>query len=247
MKENTEHIEKSIIEVNNLTKVFDGNKIAVNSISFTVKKNSVFGLLGPNGSGKTTTLRMLTTILHPTSGEIKIGALAQGDAKQKIRNEIGYVPQQNALYSSLTLWENVELFFAAYTYDGDRKARIEQVLKRVDLLGEKDTLAGNLSGGMAKRLSVACAIAHKPKIIFCDEVTMGLDPNSRYAIWDLIRELKKTSTVVLTTHYMDEAQKLCDELIILREGAIIATGSPNSILKQFKATNLDEVFEEISR
>lgn len=238
--------QKKSIKVKNLSKVF-GRVVAVNQIDFEVEPNKIFGILGPNGSGKTTTLRMLATILAPTSGEIIIKDLSYKDNAQNIRKKIGYVPQKDALYSSLTVWENVDLFFSAYAYEGDRKQRISQILKRVNLLEKKNVLAGGLSGGMAKRLSIACAIAHKPKVIFFDEVTMGLDPHSRQSIWSLVKELKESATVVMTTHYMDEAEKLCDELIIMKEGSIIADGAPEAILKKFKVENLDMVFAEINK
>lgn len=239
-------IENAVIRVSDLTKVFSSQKIAVNSISFNVFRNHIFGILGPNGSGKTTTLRMLTTILPPTSGEIIIEKLSYNQRGQKIRTDIGYVPQKDALYLNLTVWENVDLFFSAYPFRGDRPKRIKQVLEKVDLIKDKNTLTHNLSGGMAKRLSIACAIAHKPKILFFDEVTMGLDPHARYKIWELVRELKESTTIVMTTHYMDEAEKLCDKLIIMREGSIISEGTPGQILEKYRAKNLDQIFAKIS-
>jgi ABC-2 type transport system ATP-binding protein len=237
-------VNNTVIKTSGLTKIF-GTKKVVSGISFEVLKNTIFGILGPNGSGKTTTLRMLATILSPTSGSIEIEGLDYINNAQEIRQNIGYVPQKDALYLNLSVWENVDFFFSAYKYDGNRNERISETLKMVDLLGSKAKLVKNLSGGMAKRLSIACAIVHKPQILFFDEATMGLDPVAREKIWQLTFELKKTATIITTTHYMDEAQTLCDQLIILREGKIIIEGSPEQIIARHRAKNLQEVLANI--
>lgn len=239
--------ERPVIEVKDLTKVFSSGNVAVNSISFEVQKNQVFGILGPNGSGKTTTLRMLTTILDPTRGKIKIEGKDYKSDPQSIRLDIGYVPQKDALYGNLTCWENIDLFFSAYHYADNRKNRIQEVFEEVNLWGVKDRLVKNLSGGMAKRLSIAAAIVHKPKVVFFDEITMGLDPVARNNIWTMVKNLREHSTVIMTTHYMDEAEELCDNLIIMAEGSIIARGKPVEIIKRYKAKGLHEVITQISK
>ncbi len=240
-------MEAPIVKVKDLTKIFSAGNIAVNSISFEVEQNKVFGILGPNGSGKTTTLRMLTTVLSPTSGEIFIEHHNYNTDQQKIRLDIGYVPQKDALYQNLNVYENVDIFFAAYPYEGDRKKRIREVLDDVNLWDSRKVYARRLSGGMAKRLSIAAAIVHKPKVVFFDEVTMGLDPVARGNIWELVRSLKKTSTVIMTTHYMDEAEELCDELIIMAEGSIISRGNPKEIIKKFNTKGLQDVITSIAK
>lgn len=237
----------TILEVIDLVKIFD-NKVAVNKVNFEVEKNSVFGLLGPNGSGKTTTLRLILTSLTPNSGSIRINDFPyNGKHEHKIKHIIGYVPQKDALYPDLTIKENIDLFFSAYSYQGDRKKRIEEVVKLVNLTAEKDKLCRNLSGGMLKRASIACALVHKPEIILFDEVTVGLDPQSRYQIWDLVRMLKKDSTVIMTTHYMDEAEELCDEIIIMDNGNLYETGSPKELVLKHNAKDLNEAMLKISK
>jgi len=229
------------IEVEKLVKQF-GKKIAVDGISFSVEKNCVFGLLGPNGSGKTTTLRLLATTLEPTSGKIKIDKLVfNKNSENKIRHLIGYVPQKDALYPDLTVWENIDLFSSAYSYSTDRRKRIDEVLEQVNLSDCKDSLCRNLSGGMAKRVSIACALVHKPSIVLFDEITVGLDPQSRYQIWSLVRQLKKYSTVIMTTHYMDEAEELCNKIVIMESGKIRATGTPKELISKFNAKSLNDV------
>jgi len=229
------------LEVENLVKRF-GKKFAVNSISFSVGENCVFGLLGPNGSGKTTTLRLLATTLEKTSGKIKIGkSLYNRKNENKIRHMIGYVPQRDALYPDLTVWENIDLFSSAYSYKTDRIKRIDEVLDQVNLNDFKNILCRDLSGGMAKRVSIACALVHSPSIILFDEITVGLDPQSRYQIWSLVRQLKKHATVIMTTHYMDEAAELCDEIVIMQSGKICAAGTPKELISKFKVENLDDV------
>lgn len=234
-----------IITVKKLTKIFPNHKTAVDGIDFNVAQNTIFGIIGPNGSGKTTILRMLTTILPPSSGDIEVDGINFHHNGYSILPKIGYVPQKDALYPNLTVWENLDFFFSAYQYRENRHHRIEEVIREVGLWNARHMLVKNLSGGMAKRLSIACSIVHQPNILFFDEVTMGLDPVARTKIWQLARKLKETATIVMTTHYMDEAELLCDELIILRSGKIIAQGSPRTIIKQSKVKNLHEVMANI--
>jgi len=238
----------SALEIKNLSKIFDKGFVAVDGISFSVNENEVFGLIGPNGSGKTTTQRMLTTILSPTSGEIKFGSriIATEADRYWMRYRIGYVPQGDCLYRDLTIDENLEIFAAPYKMsEKQKKDNIELLLDQLDITGRRKSLVRNLSGGLAKRASIAAALVHNPKIVFFDEVTMGLDPNSRYQIWKLIKELKKTATIVFTTHYMDEAEELCDRMAILSKGCILEIESPEKIIAKYKAKDLNHVLGEI--
>jgi len=238
---------QKVIEVKNLSKIFNNNTVAVNGISFDVRENEVFGLIGPNGSGKTTIQRMLATILEPTSGIIRYYGkeLSETDAN-RIREVIGYVPQGACLYGDLTVAENLDIFSKPYRLENSQRIKnISNLIKNLGLEERKNTLVKNLSGGLAKRASIAIALVHEPKILFLDEATMGLDPNSRYEIWKLTEDLKKKTTIVFTTHYMDEAEKLCDRLAILSQGKILELDLPQKILSKYQAKNLNEVIAQI--
>lgn len=220
----------NILEVKNLSKKF-GTFSAVDSISFDIKKGEVFGLVGPNGAGKTTTIKILTTLIPPTSGEALIGGLNVTCNSIKVRRLIGYVPQLLSADGNLTGYENLLIF--AKLYDIPRKEipkRIEDSLKFMGLTDFGNKLVKNYSGGMIRRLEIAQAVLHKPLILFLDEPTVGLDPIARVNLWEFIKILANHGTTVLmTTHYMEEADEMCSRIAILNKGTIAAIGSPEEL------------------
>ena len=220
-----------IIKTNNLTKNFDG-LTAVDTISFSVKKGEIFGFLGPNGAGKTTTIKMLTTLLHPTKGSAEVAGFDIIGARDKVRRNIGVVFQEPALDIELTGRENLEYHARMYGLSRDkRKTRIEDVLNLVDLEDKKNVLVKNYSGGMKRRLEIARGLMHYPTVLFLDEPTLGLDAQTRRAIWNYIGKMNKEegTTIFLTTHYMDEADFLCDRIGIIDHGSILVIDSVTNL------------------
>ena len=219
-----------MIETTNLTKYF-GSLGAVQSVSFTIGKGEVFGLLGPNGAGKTTTIRMLTTLLSPTSGSAFVAGHDILFDQLRVRRSIGVVPQMLNLDIDLTCAENLEYHGRLHKMNPpDRDARIEELLSFVGLWEKKDTSVEHLSGGMRRRLLIARGLMHRPLVVFMDEPTVGLDPQARRMIWGLIGSLKKGGiTIMLTTHYIEEADALCDRVAIMQQGKIIALNTPAAL------------------
>lgn len=239
---------KNIIEVKDLTKVFKNLK-AVNNISFSVKQGQIFAFLGPNGAGKSTTIKMLTTLLEPSSGEIKINGFSPDKNKNEIRKSFGIVFQDQSLDDDLTAWENMEFHAVLYKVPANtRKEKIEKLLKFVELWDRRNDLVKKFSGGMKRRLEMARGLLHHPKILFLDEPTLGLDPQTRNHIWTYIKEINKQEkmTVFFTTHYMDEAEKIANEIAIIDQGKIIAKGTVKQLKKQTKTTNLEEAFLKLT-
>ena len=222
----------SVIEVQNLVKRFNGLK-AVDDISFDVEEGSIFGFLGPNGAGKTTTINILCTLLSPTSGKAFVNGHDCEKEPSEVRRSIGLVFQDTTLDKDLTAYEN--LAFHAYLYSVKRseiKPRVDEALRFVGLYDRKDDLVKKFSGGMKRRLEVARGLIHRPKVLFLDEPTLGLDPQSRANLWGYITELPKLHdvTIFMTTHYMDEAE-VCDRIAVIDHGKIIAEGSPAELKK----------------
>ena len=218
------------IETKNLKKYY-GDIHAVDGINLQVPKGTLFGFLGPNGAGKTTTISILSTILPPTSGEASIlGNDIQKDAK-KIKEIIGVCPQEIVLYERLTARENINLIAKMHRLNkADYKEKTDDLLGRMNLLDRADSLVKTYSGGMKRRVNVLMAVIHDPEIVIFDEPTAGLDPQSRRVVWDFIRDFqKKNATIILTTHNMEEADDLSDELIIIDNGKIIAQGTPKEL------------------
>lgn len=215
------------IDVSHLSKSYDGHQ-AVADISFTVHAGEIFGLLGPNGAGKSTTLRILITLLTPSSGRATVFGLDTVRDADSVRQLIGYVPQERAIDRFLTGKEHLELLAALYHLPKDEaKSRIAELLKLVELEAHADRPAKTYSGGMKRKLDIACGLLPDPKVLFLDEPTLGLDVQSRLRIWDYIRMLKaRGMTVVMTTNYLDEADQLCDRLAIIDGGTIKIIGSP---------------------
>ncbi len=233
-----------MIKVENLTKKF-GDFMAVDNVSFSVNKGEIFAFLGPNGAGKTTTIRMLTTLLKPTSGRVLINGSDPVREQNDVRRSFGIVFQDPSLDDELTAQENMEFHGVLYNVPKDiRRKRIEELLKFVELWDRKSDLVKNYSGGMKRRLEVARGIVHHPKILFLDEPTLGLDPQTRSHIWNYIKNLNKEErmTVFFTTHYMEEADKVAQKIAIIDHGKIIVQGTPEELKQQTKTTSLEEAF-----
>jgi ABC-2 type transport system ATP-binding protein len=219
------------IEVAHLSKIYEGKVTAVEDITFQVSPGEVFGLLGPNGAGKTTTLRVLITVLRPSGGAARVLGLDVVAQATQVRQIIGYVPQERAIDRFLTGREHLQLLASLYHLPKDRAAaRIDAVLKLVNLEDKADEVARNYSGGMKRKLDIACGLIPDPKVLFMDEPTLGLDVQSRLKVWEHIRELKARGiTILLTTNYLDEADQLCDRIAIIDGGRLKAIGTPNEL------------------
>lgn len=243
----------NILTVNKLKKIYDDIP-AVDGISFEVKRGEIFGILGPNGAGKTTTLEMIETLRPIDGGSITIDGLDVAKEQEKVKRIIGVQPQSPAFQNKQKAKEIIEMFAAAY---GEKVDPIE-FLDDVQLREKANAYAEDLSGGQRQRLSIAAALVHKPKVFFLDEPTTGIDPQARRNLWDLIREVRdKGVTVIMTTHYLDEAELLCDRVAIMDHGKIIALDTPKKLIKQLlergfkkevsvEQANLEDVFIDLT-
>jgi len=236
------------IEVKDIVKKF-GDFTAVAGISFAVKDGEIFGLLGPNGAGKSTLIRMMVTLLPPTSGTAIINGFDVVKKADDVRRSIGVIPQAMTSDLELTVYENLLIFAKLYGVPRDTRSRlIAELLAAVELTQWADKPVKNLSGGMRRRVEIARGLVHEPKVFFLDEPTTGLDPVSRVAVWEMLRRIKseRQLTVLLTTHYMDEADKLCDRIAIVDHGKLVALDTPArlkaSIPGASEKTTLDDVF-----
>jgi len=229
------------IEVSNLTKKF-GNFISVDNISFNVMQGEVFGFLGSNGAGKSTTIRMLCGIIEPSSGDASVAGYSIMTQPDQVKLNIGYMSQRFSLYNDLNVEENINFFGGVYgLYGKELNARKQWVLKVADLLGKERLLTGSLPGGIKQRLALATAVIHNPKIVFLDEPTSGVDPISRRNFWDLINELSSQGiTVFVTTHYLEEAE-FCNNIILINAGKLVAEGNPKELKTNYIKNTILEV------
>jgi len=242
-----------MIEVRNLKKRY-GDKQAVDGVSFSVKKGEIFGILGPNGAGKTTTLEMMETLRPIDSGTVIIDGVDVAKSPHKIKYMIGVQPQSPAFQDKTKLKEVIELFAAAY----GEKVDVMKFLRDVDLEEKADSYYESLSGGQKQRLSITTALVHGPKVFFLDEPTTGLDPQARRHLWELIEDVRKRGiSVIMTTHYMDEAEVLCDRIAVMDNGKIVAIDTPKNLIKQLlgrgfkkdqhvEQANLEDVFIDLT-
>jgi ABC-2 type transport system ATP-binding protein len=233
-----------MIRVNNLTKKF-GEFTAVNDVSFDVAQGEIFAFLGPNGAGKTTTIKMLTTLLKPTAGALHIDGLDPAAHSHEVRKRFGIVFQDPSLDGDMTAYENMELHRVFYHVP--RKIgteRIEQLLRIFELWDRRNDRVKLFSGGMKRRLEIARGLLHTPKILFLDEPTLGLDPQTRNQMWTQVKHLNQTEgvTVFLTTHYMDEADRVAQRIAVIDHGKIVAQGSPQELKQQTGKESLEEAF-----
>jgi len=220
----------SNIELEDLTKRFE-QTIAVNNISLSIKEGEIFGLIGPNGAGKTTMINMISGLLMPDGGGLKIAGLDFIKTKWKLKRKIGLIPQDLAIYNDLSAYDNVKFFGSLYGLKGKTlRKSVEQALEAVGLESHLKKLPKAFSGGMKRRLNIACGIVHRPDLIIFDEPTVGIDPQSRNHILETIRELNsRGSTIIYTTHYMEEAEQLCRDIAIIDHGKIIARGTKEEL------------------
>ncbi len=244
---------KNILTVEGLTKSYD-KKPVVKGISFDVKRGEIFGILGPNGAGKTTTLEMIETLRPIDSGTAVVDGINVVKDPQRVKHVIGVQPQSPAFMDKVKLTEQLEQIASAY----GQKVQARKLLEEVGLLDKANSYVENLSGGQKQRFSIVASLVHKPKVFFMDEPTTGLDPQARRNLWDLIQETRDSGvTVILTTHYMDEAEQLCDRVAIMDNGEIIALDTPKNLVKQLlkrgfkkpqhvEQANMEDVFIDLT-
>jgi ABC-2 type transport system ATP-binding protein len=244
-KRRAKRLEDYAITTENLRKEFDG-LVAVDDLNLRVKKGVLYGMIGPNGSGKTTTIKVLMGIQRPTKGTGSI--LGECIPVKDNIQRIGYMPQEMAVYYDLSVHENLELFAELYSVKKeDFQRREKELLEMVDLVDRKDSAVSQLSGGMRHRVSLACTLVHEPEVLFLDEPTVGVDPELRAGFWKYFGELKERGkTIIMTTHYMDEAVR-CDFVGMMRAGRLIAEGAPDEILARTSTDNLEDAFLFYSR
>lgn len=247
-----------ILEITNLSKKYPargwsasgGKEItAVDGVTFSVDKGEIFAFLGPNGAGKTTTIKMITTLLKPTSGQMMVNGFDPLKDQNKVRQSFGIVFQDPSLDDELTAWENLEFHGVLYKVERKlRRERIEHLLKFVELWDRRKDLVKTFSGGMKRRLEIARGLIHHPKILFLDEPTLGLDPQTRNKIWDYVKELNKKEgmTVFFTTHYMEEAERAAQRIAVIDHGKIVAIGSPEELKAKTKTQSLEEAFLKLT-
>ncbi len=235
------------IEAQELTKKF-GGFTAVDRITFAVKKGEIFGFLGANGAGKTTAMRMLTGLLHPTSGKARVAGYDIYHDTEKIKHNIGYMSQRFSLYNDLTVWENMELFGGIYGMrDSEIKQKADEVIEKLGIGKLKNRQVKHLPLGFKQKLAFSVAIFHEPQIVFLDEPTGGVDPIVRRQFWEMIyEEAERGITAFVTTHYMDEAE-YCNRLSIMVDGQIKALGTPGELKQELNSKNMDEVFLKLAR
>lgn len=235
------------VHTEKLTKVF-GDVTAVDNVTFDINRGEVFGVLGPNGSGKTTTIRMLCGLLTPTSGTATVAGFDVRTQSEEIRWNIGYMSQRFGMYEDLTVAENLDFYSSLYGLAGEEKRkRMEELFDELGLRPRIKQLVGTLSGGWKQRISLACAIAHHPQVLFLDEPTAGVDPAARRRFWDTIYELARGGTTILvTTHYMDEAAR-CQRIAFLSRGHLIAIGTSEEVTRQFGKPTIEDVFIELQQ
>jgi len=248
MSYHTENVpENKVIVAKNLTKKF-GNFIAVNNISFEVERGEIFGFLGANGAGKTTAMRMLCGLSSPTSGKGYVAGFDIEHDSELIKKNIGYMSQKFSLYEDLKVWENIRLYAGIYGVpEKEIESRTDVLLSSLGFENEKQTLVKQLPLGWKQKLSFSVAVFHNPKIVFLDEPTGGVDPVTRRQFWEMIcQAADRGITIFVTTHYMDEAE-YCSRVTIMVDGRIEALDTPSNLKKEYKASNMDEVFQKLAR
>ncbi len=251
-------MRETIVKIKEITKKYE-NKAVVDHISLEIKEGEIFGLLGPNGAGKSTTMNMLCSLIKPTAGNIELfgsninTAMKAVDRKvtnaRSIKRRLGYIPQELALHGNLKAWENVELFTSLYGIRGGAlKTAVDEALSFVGLTDKRNGYAKNFSGGMKRRLNIACAIGHDPELLIFDEPTVGIDPQSRNFILEKIKYANKQGkTIIYTSHYMEEIEAICSRIAIMDDGKIIATGTKEELIRLVtdrtdNVMTLEEVF-----
>ena len=248
---NGDDVMETILKTIDLTKKYD-NKAVVDNLNIEIKEGEIFGLLGPNGAGKSTTMNMICNIVKPDYGAVEFMGKDFRKNKKELSKNLGYIPQNLAIHGSLKAWENVELFTSLYNIKGEElKERIDEALLYVGLSDRRNDYAKTFSGGMKRRLNIACAIGHHPKLLIFDEPTVGIDPQSRNFILEKIKESNKNgATVIYTSHYMEEVEAICTRIAIMDNGKLIASGTSEELKKlvvdDTSKITLEEVFLELT-